>query len=746
MAQLQCSVCCAEFAKSDHLARHQLSHGNERAYMCEFCPLSFNRRDALLRHWRTCKRRIESGLRPLVLPPKKRGRKLNACSRCSQLKKKCSGTTPCAACVDRGQQCTYPRSFEEKTAPLIEREQQSLAPPFLCIPHNLNTQVVQLPHFSLPDIELFPVNLADGIVANCWPSDGNMPDHSLDRSQDGLFPFSLLGEDKALDVSPLNFVHCPPTYSHELNSLVSGSICQPLAIDSSFLRLDMRFLANVTSTHGMANSFEIGNSLARKRAISNLVQGYNIPVITRPYGRAQQARVETSHSDYDVNSSGFLGRSASRDAGHSLSSKSQEIVRGLRESLSNGASVLTNNANSSQSTERSCARFFSPANLERFISLFWHFWYPNWPVFHQPTFDITQKPAQLIAALSLIGACVSPEKIDRDRAISWLEVVEDWVFSDPEFSEDVIPQIYDESMLSQVETRLDSIRAAYALMIVMTWEGDSKHMTRSRRTRFTETVCVSRSLYFFCALQSSALDGSTYSGHSRWRLYSLREECIRSLVYVFMLDCAFVMFNNTAPRMVVGELQFGLTSPEDWFHATTSSDWLECVRNSPRIDQGISLCDAINKIMQGVLDATDCKIFEQTSLLNHFAIISAFHNLIYLHNYGLDGGSQSPHLLRGLKNWIQVWHARVLSMVNDETLNHGHPGRIGFYRHTREYWCLAVILYSQFQKGQSLGVSSNTGVRADETNLTRTIDNSDMGQLHELIIRFREMDMREVLD
>jgi hypothetical protein len=616
----------------------------------------------------------------------------------------------------------------------------------------------------VPDIEVDP---ADRNVANCWPSDGDMPDHSLDRSQDGFFPFSLLGEDKALDVSTLDFAHCPPTYSLDLNSLVGGSIWQPLATDSSFLRLDMRFLANVTSTHGMVNSFEIGNSSARKRAVSNMVQGYNIPVITRPYGRAQQARLETRHNDYDVNSSGFLGLSTSRDAGHPLSSKSQEIVRGVRESLSNRASLLTANANSSQSTERSCARFFSPPNLERFISLFWHFWYPNWPVFHEPTFDITQKPAQLIAALSLIGACVSPDKVDRDRAISWLEVVEDWVFSDPDLSEDAIPQTYDEFMLSQVETRLDSIRAAYALMIVMTWEGDSKHMTRARRTRFTETVCVSRSLYFFCALQNSALDESTYSGHSRWRLYSLREECIRSLVYVFMLDCAFVMFNNTAPRMVVGELQFGLISLEDWFHAPTSSDWLECVRNSPPIDQGISLCEAINRIMQGVLDATDCKIFEQTNLLNHFAIISgvyhkqnhrsclkmtaltentAFHNLIYFRNYGFDGGSQSPQLLRGLKNWIQVWHARVLSMVNDEPLNHGIPGRIGFYRHTREYWCLAVILYSQFQKGQSLGVSSNTGICDDETKLTRTIDNSDMGQLHELIVRFREMDMREVLE
>lgn len=619
----------------------------------------------------------------------------------------------------------------------------------------------------MPDIELFSVQPTDRNVANGWPSDGDMPDNSLDRSQDGHFPFSFLGEDKAFDVSTLNFANCPPTYSHDLNPLVGGTIWQPLITDSSFLRLDMRFLANMTSTHGMANSFEIGNSSARKRAASNMVQGYNIPVITKPYGRAQQARVETTHSDNDVNCWGYLGLGTSRDAGHPLLSKSQEIVRGIRESLSNGSSLLIANANSSQATERSCARFFSPPNLERFISLFWHFWYPNWPVFHEPTFEITQKPAQLIAALSLIGACVSPEKVDRDRAISWLEVVEDWVFSDPDFSEDAIPQTYDELMLSQVETRLDSIRAAYALIIVMTWEGDSKHMTRARRTRFTETVCVSRSLYFFCSQQSSALDESTSSGHSRWRLYSLREECIRSLLYVLMLDCAFVMFNNTAPRMVISELQFGLTGPEDWFHALTSSDWLECVRKSPRIDQGISLCDAINRIMQGGLDATDYKTFEQTHLLNHFAIISgmyheqshrsssgmtaltentAFHNLIYFHNYGLDGGSQSPHLLHGLKNWIQIWHARVLSMVNDEHLSHGNSGRVGFYRHTREYWCVAVILYSQFQKGQGLGVSSNTGVRHNETKLTRTIDNSDMGQLHELIVRFREMDVREVLE
>ncbi|KAF4950171.1 hypothetical protein FSARC_13277 [Fusarium sarcochroum] len=600
-------------------------------------------------------------------------------------------------------------------------------------------EVGQLPQIFVPEVDLFSADLADGNITNWWPSANEIPDHSQDRSQDTLFPFSLLGEDQALDVPLLNFANCPPASGHQWSSFISSPIWPSLVTNSSFLRLDIRFLANITSTHGMANSFEIGNSLARKRTMSNMVQRYNIPLIANPYGRAQQARVETSHSEDGV-------FPTDRDAEHPLSSKSQDIVRGIREALSNGASSHAFKLNSSQSSERACARFFSPPNLERFISMFWRFWYPNWPVFHEPTFDIRQRPAQLIAALSLIGACVSPEKIDRDRAISWLEVVEDWVFSDSDFSEDAIPQTDDEFMLSQVDSRLDSIRAAYALLIVMTWEGDITHMTRARRTRFTETVCVSRSLYFFCALQNSEPNEAACSALSRWRLYSLREECIRTLVYVFMLDCAFVMFNNTAPRMVVGELQFSLTSPEAWFHALTSDDWLKCIEDSPRIDQAISLSDAIGKIMQGELDANDSKVFEQTNLLNHFAITSAFHNLIYLHNYGFDSGSQSPHLSRGLKNWIQVWHARVPSMVNDEPLEQGTPGRIGFFRHTREYWCLAVILYGQFDKGRRIKLGSNNGLHGDETRLTRAIDNSDMGQLHELILQFREMDMREVLE
>lgn len=66
----------------------------------------------------------------------------------------------------------------------------------------------------------------------------------------------------------------------------------------------------------------------------------------------------------------------------------------------------------------------------------------------------------------------------------------------------------------------------------------------------------------------------------------------------------------------------------------------------------------------------------------------------------------------------------------------------------REYWCLAVILHNQFEYARSLGVDTSLGASsfpASQGGLVN-FDNSDMGQVHELIIRFQDMDIRGVLE
>ncbi|KAH7204815.1 hypothetical protein DER44DRAFT_433226 [Fusarium oxysporum] len=88
---------------------------DERPYQCQYCMRGFNLiRDALLRHLRTCDRRLRAGLPPPILDHKKRGRRQNACERCAKLKRKCSKSQPCKACADQNQDCKYGQTPPKK--------------------------------------------------------------------------------------------------------------------------------------------------------------------------------------------------------------------------------------------------------------------------------------------------------------------------------------------------------------------------------------------------------------------------------------------------------------------------------------------------------------------------------------------------------------------------------------------------------------------------------------------------------
>ncbi|KAJ4011156.1 hypothetical protein NW766_007794 [Fusarium irregulare] len=284
---------------------------------------------------------------------------------------------------------------------------------------------------------------------------------------------------------------------------------------------------------------------------------------------------------------------------HILAAKSQEIISGIL-----SATTLSRRLDF-RSTQSSCAQFFSPTNLESFLGVFFQIWYPNWPVFHKPTFYAARRSPQLIAALSLIGACLSPEPDDQEQAMICMDVVEDWIFSSLELCDDIVHGPY------QVRERLDLVQAAYALVLLMNWEGSKVQQTRARRRYFSEIVSVSRSLYPF------AMAADT---NESWGDFALREECIRTLLYTFLLDCAFVIFHNSVPRMVVTELRFRLASSEELFLAPDPETWAAL---QPNVHiQRTTLYQAIDMMMTEEIGPEQWKIFEKMSLLNTFTIIS----------------------------------------------------------------------------------------------------------------------------
>ncbi|KAF4332879.1 hypothetical protein FBEOM_13316 [Fusarium beomiforme] len=455
--------------------------------------------------------------------------------------------------------------------------------------------------------------------------------------------FTFQTQDSSKGNSPRNS-SLPGTEWSNADPIPSLSLLTP---EPTFSRMHLRFLARFTATHGMANSFECGDTPTRRRIISGLPRSRNnlptityeaaCPVNTGPtpsWMEASEPATEQhglsftdTHQEhgflseqYATLSNAALAEGCQLTLAHPVARKSREIVWGIRNAMCSGSISRIASVSWSESRDRSCTRFFSPTNLELFIGTFFQIWYPNWPIFHKPTFNATQKPPQLIAALSLIGACLSPETKSQNQAKLWMEAVEDWIFSDPDFCEDAIPQTDDDSQLTQISKRLDIVQAAYAVILLMNWEGDKAQRTRARRIRFSEIVCIARSLYFFATPQTSHLeDFGSVNYFSEWTTFALREECIRTLLYVFLIDCAFVMFYNSVPRMVMGELQFSLANPDQCFLAPapdTGSKHAQVACQSQILCQGVTLSKAINMMMNSEIGSDEGKMFEQMNILN----------------------------------------------------------------------------------------------------------------------------------
>jgi len=228
--------------------------------------------------------------------------------------------------------------------------------------------------------------------------------------------------------------------------------------------------------------------------------------------------------------------------------------------------------------------------------------------------------------MALIGACLTSEKSDRDQALEWLEDMEEWVFTDIHFHYTPIPQTGDAFELMQVHSRVDMVHASFVTLLMLMWEGTSESQaTRARRIHFSEIISVGRTLYPF-AWCSGTMHRSimTTTRFDAWKLFVLREECIRSILYIFLLDCAFIIYNNTSPRMFTDELQYGLVCPDSCFQAADPDTWFKAMQEWL---QGqplghITVAELIDISLKEDLNAEEWQVFEQASLLNLFAIAS----------------------------------------------------------------------------------------------------------------------------
>ena len=137
-----------------------------------------------------------------------------------------------------------------------------------------------------------------------------------------------------------------------------------------------------------------------------------------------------THDERSTAYAAFLERSVLALPGTDLMLKSHEIVMSIKDVVQtkprNSPIALT----WSPSLEAVCVNFFSPRNIYLWLELYWAIWHPNVNYMHRPTFDVACCKAALLVAMSIMGALVSPEGSDRERARLWMNCVEEMVFQD----------------------------------------------------------------------------------------------------------------------------------------------------------------------------------------------------------------------------------------------------------------------------------------------------------------------------
>lgn len=418
-----------------------------------------------------------------------------------------------------------------------------------------------------------------------------------------------------------------------------------------------------------------------------------------------------------------------------LSFKSHEIIASIQDIVTHKPRQSSITISWSPMVFEACTQFFSAANIRHYLSLYWALWHPNVNIMHKPTFDAPSAKAYLLAAMCLIGACVSPDPTDVVAARQWFNCVEETVFTSDDFCNDSqAPVDRDTGQVQWRHEKLRALQAAYMVLLYQNWEGSDSSKRRVRRLRFSMLVAAVRDVDIHNARQVQ-VHNVNFADFSFPR-FAITEELIRVVLWVFLVDTAFVIFNNLPPRMTIREMEMDFASPESCFQATAAEDCFralkrECIQKSSAAKQPLQFAAAFELLYQNPLPDATTMLLADLGPLNLFALTSTLHSLVFHYQNTFSGHSGLQCVQDALNGWRHVWQAYTIRFSHDERHVPLLPDtggattespttaiqpqdmwrRLGFMRHAEEYWLLAKLMVDSLVRRQSRGSAAEAAGR-----------------------------------
>lgn len=373
------------------------------------------------------------------------GKKVHACDQCAGTKKACSSGWPCSGCIAKGRSCTYERlRIRESTSPdssnlgfeIIDNTEDAFLEPAD------QFMTLEFAEWALSTPDLFP------------GSDGN-PDGS---GRCGVIPHF--------------------TFQNDVNQAVPTS-------------QSLRFLLNVVKAGGLNSVFNFErpwtNGESRRQHgkagsdIPNQDPQLVIDSWLLPINHTQGLNQADDSCPLATQSSGnFNFTHMARWLADPLFSKSKEIWELFRSVTSQTSGTPTEELTAKDGR---LLEFFGPVKLRIFLDQFWAGWHPHCPIIHKPTFDPSTASCALVAAMAMIGACMSLGEA-RSQAQEFLDTLEAVVYQNPLFQDEYLGGESNELLLQ-------TLQAGHFVCILGNWEGYDNSRKRIRQQRFTSLVAVS---------------------------------------------------------------------------------------------------------------------------------------------------------------------------------------------------------------------------------------------------------------
>ncbi|EEP81747.1 conserved hypothetical protein [Uncinocarpus reesii 1704] len=629
-----------------------------------------------------------------------------ACDRCVRQKKACSSAQPCQNCAKRGIPCHYSSG--------VNAPKPSSDP---------SLQAIDTDNDSLVATDAF------------IPTTEVTPPPNLEATQLENMTMNLFGSFFEPDL----FGYSSSTWQEFLQFTSDNQAVRDVVTPNDDEHHSFRFLDKFTSKTGFVHSFDCGTLRQRQEIMSNIQSGLFEPQ------QLLLTNFESTNTSEGV-SSGWLN--------DPLALKSHQIILSIKEVVTIKPRNSSVAFSWSSTLEQMCLQFFAPTNLRKYLELYWAIWSPNVNFVHRPTFDPVSSKSILVAAMALI------DPVDNENARTWLNCVEEMVFADDDV--DIPPVFPFDPAVNR--RKIQALQACYMVCLYQNWEGTDMTKKRIRRHRYSTVVSMVRDIGVMTARHNKY---SCQAKHEfQWNDFVAREELIRTFLWIFLLDTAFVIFNNLPPRMVIKEMKNHVAAPEACFQAVTAEECFEQIQlwmpdTSPFWK--VSFRSAFETLCRGDLTVHMRQVLAALGPLNLFAIASAIHYLIFHYQNSFGGNELLQRMRNALGNWKDTWHLQASESPGSSphTIvdnNHTRPEymwkRVGFFRYSPDYWLLASLKVDLLEAANAshstpqewTDQTEGELIGEDDDGLSDPIlnkyDETSMGQVNELISDFQKVQIR----